>query len=384
MQTYGRQPLVLVRGEGCRVWDEAGREYLDFVAGLAVCNLGHAHPEVARAAAAQLTTLVHVSNLYYTTPMVELAEALVSHTFADRVFFCNSGAEALEGLIKLCRRYSREKYGPGRHKIICMLNSFHGRTFGALSATGQEKFQQGFEPLLPGFVFVPFNDLPALEAAVDGETCAVLLEPIQGEGGVNLPDPGYLPAVRRLCDARGLLLALDEVQTGMGRTGRLFAHEHFGITPDVLATAKGLANGLPMGALLATGEVAQAFVPGTHASTFGGGPVIARAALTVLQTLTAPGFLAAVREKGDYLVRRLTGLARGWPVITQVRGLGLMWGLELSREGAPLVAAARERGLLINCTQGNIIRLLPPLVITREELDRGLELLAQAMEAAYP
>lgn len=384
MQTYGRQPLVLVRGEGCRVWDEAGREYLDFVAGLAVCNLGHAHPEVARVAAAQLTTLVHVSNLYYTTPMVELAEALVSHTFADRVFFCNSGAEALEGLIKLCRRYSREKYGPGRHKIICMLNSFHGRTFGALSATGQEKFHQGFEPLLPGFVFVPFNDLPALEAAVDGETCAVLLEPIQGEGGVNLPDPGYLPAVRRLCDARGLLLALDEVQTGMGRTGCLFAHEHFGITPDVLATAKGLANGLPMGALLATGEVAQAFVPGTHASTFGGGPVIARAALTVLQTLTAPGFLAAVREKGDYLGRRLTELARGWPVITQVRGLGLMWGLELATEGAPLVAAARERGLLVNCTQGNIIRLLPPLVITREELDRGLELLAQAMEAAYP
>jgi predicted acetylornithine/succinylornithine family transaminase len=384
MQTYGRQPLVLVRGKGCRVWDEAGREYLDFVAGLAVCNLGHAHPEVARAAAAQLTTLVHVSNLYYTTPMVELAEALVTHTFADRVFFCNSGAEALEGLIKLCRRYSREKYGPGRHKIICMLNSFHGRTFGALSATGQEKFQQGFEPLLPGFVFVPFNDLPALEAAVDGETCAVLLEPIQGEGGVNLPDPGYLPAVRRLCDARGLLLALDEVQTGMGRTGRLFAHEHFGITPDVLATAKGLANGLPMGALLATGEVAHAFVPGTHASTFGGGPVIARAALTVLQTLTAPGFLAAVREKGDYLGRRLTELARGWPVITQVRGLGLMWGLELATEGAPLVAAARERGLLVNCTQGNVIRLLPPLVITREELDRGLELLAQAMEAAYP
>ncbi|MEJ5331084.1 MAG: acetylornithine transaminase [Desulfobaccales bacterium] len=384
MQTYGRQPLVLVKGEGCRVWDDAGREYLDLVAGLAVCNLGHAHPGVARAAAEQLTTLVHVSNLYYTTPMVELAEALVAHTFADRVFFCNSGAEAMEALIKLCRRYSREKYGPGRHQIICMLNSFHGRTFGALSATGQGKFQEGFEPLLPGFVFVPFNDLAALEAAVDEATCAVLLEPVQGEGGVNVPDPGYLPAVRRLCDAQGLLLALDEVQTGMGRTGRLFAHEHFGVTPDVLATAKGLANGLPMGALLATDEVAKAFVPGTHASTFGGGPVIAQAALTVVNTLTAPGFLAEVREKGDYLGRRLSELAGRFPVITQVRGLGLMWGLELAKEGAPVVAAARERGLLINCTQGNVIRLLPPLIITREELDRGLDILAQAMEATYP
>ncbi len=381
MQTYGRQPLVLVKGEGCRVWDDAGREYLDFVAGLAVCNLGHAHPRVARAAAEQLTTLVHVSNLYYTPPMVELAEALVAHTFADRVFFCNSGAEAVEGLIKLCRRWSREKHGPGRHRIICMLNSFHGRTLGALSATGQEKFQQGFEPLLPGFAFVPFNDLAALEAAVDEATCAVLLEPIQGEGGVNVPDPEYLPGVRRLCDRFGLLLALDEVQTGMGRTGRLFAHEHFGVVPDVLATAKGLANGLPMGALLSTEEVAKAFVPGTHASTFGGGPVIAQAALTVVQTLTAPGFLATVREKGEYLEKRLTDLARRFPVITRVRGLGLMWGLELSREGAPLVAAARERGLLINCTQGNVIRLLPPLIIAREELDRGLELLARAMEA---
>lgn len=384
MQTYGRQPLVLVKGEGCRVWDEAGREYLDFVAGLAVCNLGHAHPEVARAAAAQLATLVHVSNLYYTTPMVELAEALVSHTFADRVFFCNSGAEAVEGLIKLCRRYSREKFGPGRHKFICMLNSFHGRTLGALSATGQGKFQEGFEPLLPGFVFVPFNDLAALEAAVDEATCAVLLEPVQGEGGVNVPDPGYLAAVRRLCDAQGLLLALDEVQTGMGRTGRLFAHEHFGVTPDVLATAKGLANGLPMGALLATEEVAKAFVPGTHASTFGGGPVIAQAALTVVNTLTAPGFLGEVRDKGDYLGRRLRELAGRFPVITQVRGLGLMWGLELSQEGAPLVAAARERGLLLNCTQGNVIRLLPPLIIAWEELDRGLDILAQAVEATYP
>ncbi len=384
MQTYGRQPLVLVRGAGCRVWDEGGKEYLDFVAGLAVCNLGHAHPVVAQAAAEQLTRLVHVSNLYYTTPMVELAEALVGVSFAERVFFCNSGAEAMEGLIKLCRRYAREKLRTKRYKIVCMQNSFHGRTFGALSATGQEKFWQGFQPLLPGFTFVPFNDLAALEAAVDDETCAVLLEPIQGEGGVNVPASGYLPAVRALCDRKGILLALDEVQTGLGRTGRLFAHEHFGVTPDVMALAKGLANGLPMGALLATAEVASGFVPGAHASTFGGGPVIARAAKAALEILAAPAFLAEVREKGVYLGTQLAALAQRFPVITQVRGLGLMWGLELSREGADLVAAARERGLLINCTQGNVIRLLPPLIVTREEIDRGLEILARAFEATFP
>ena len=261
MNTYGRQPLVLVKGEGCRVWDDAGKEYLDFVAGLAVCNLGHAHPEIAKAAAAQLTQLVHVSNIYYTTPMVELAEALVRLSFADRVFFANSGAEANEGAIKLCRRYSREKFGPGRHRIISTLNSFHGRTLGALSATGQEKFHQGFEPLLEGFKFVPFNDLGALAAAVDESVCAVLLEPIQGEGGVCLPEAGYLKDVRRLCAEKGLLLVLDEIQTGLGRTGKLFAHEHYGLKPDVMTLAKGLANGLPMGALLATEEVAAGLRP---------------------------------------------------------------------------------------------------------------------------
>ena len=252
MNTYGRLPLVLVKGAGCRVWDDTGKEYLDFVAGLAVCNLGHAHPEVAEAAAAQLTQLVHVSNIYYTTPMVELAELLVRLSFADRVFFANSGAEVNEGAIKLCRRYSREKFGPGRHRIISALNSFHGRTMGGLSATGQEKFHKGFEPLLEGFSYVPFNDLEALAQAVDESVCAVLLEPIQGEGGVCLPDADYFKGVRRLCDEKNLLLVLDEVQSGLGRTGRLFAHEHYGIKPDVMTLAKALAGGLPMGALLAT------------------------------------------------------------------------------------------------------------------------------------
>jgi acetylornithine/N-succinyldiaminopimelate aminotransferase len=384
MNTYGRQPLVLVKGEGCRVWDDQGREYLDCVAGLAVVNLGHAHPAIAKAAAAQLTQLVHVSNIYYTTPMVELAEALVQLSFADRVFFANSGAEVNEGAIKLVRRYSRERFGAGRHRIICMENSFHGRTLGALSATGQSKFWQGFDPLLPGFAFVPFNDLEAVAQAVDDTVCAVMLEPIQGEGGVCLPSPDYLKGLRQLCDAKGLLLILDEIQTGLGRTGKLFAQENFGITPDVMTLAKGLANGLPMGALLATFEVAGAFVPGTHASTFGAGPVVAVAAKTALDLLSAPEFLAGVREQGVFLAKRLAALQEEIPVIKEVRGLGLMWGLELAAEGAPVVAACRERGLLLNCTQGNVIRLLPPLVITPQELDAALATLRDALKMVFP
>ena len=381
MNTYGRLPLVLVKGQGCRVWDDTGKEYLDFVAGLAVCNLGHAHPEVARAAAAQLPQLVHVSNIYYTTPMVELAELLVQKSFADRVFFANSGAEVNEGAIKLCRRYSREKYGPGRHRIISAQNSFHGRTMGTLSATGQEKFQAGFEPLLEGFKFVPFNDLGALAAAVDDSVCAVLLEPIQGEGGVCLPDPDYLIGVRRLCEAQNLLLVLDEVQVGLGRTGKLFAHEHYGIQPDVLTLAKALAGGLPMGALLATEEVAAAFIPGSHASTFGAGPVIAAAAKTAVGLLSDENLLAGVRAKGEYLQKALTQLQAKFPVIKEVRGLGLIWGLELAQEGAPVVSACLERGLLVNCTRGNVIRLLPPLIVEMAELDRGLDILAEALES---
>jgi acetylornithine aminotransferase len=384
MNTYGRQPLVLVKGEGCRVWDDTGKEYLDCLAGLAVVNLGHAHPEVAAAAAAQLTQLVHVSNIYYTTPMVELAEALVQLSFADRVFFANSGAEVNEGAIKLVRRYSRERYGEGRHRIICMENSFHGRTLGALSATGQSKFSQGFDPLLPGFSFVPFNDLDALAQAVDDTVCAVMLEPIQGEGGVCLPSPDYLKGVRQLCDDKGLLLILDEIQTGLGRTGKLFAQENFGITPDVMTLAKALANGLPMGALLATEEVAGAFVPGTHASTFGAGPVVAAAAKTSLSLLSAPEFLAGVRERGALVKKGLSALQAELPVIKEVRGLGLMWGLELTAEGTPVVAACRERGLLLNCTQGNVIRLLPPLVITTKEIDAALGILRDAFKAVFP
>lgn len=383
MNTYGRQPLVLVRGEGSRVWCDEGIEYLDFVAGLAVCNLGHAHPAVAQAASEQLNRLVHVSNLYYTTPMVELAEELVCLSFADRVFFCNSGTEAMEGAIKLCRRNSAERFGPNRYKIICMLDSFHGRTLGSLSATGQKKFWQGFEPLLPGFAFVPFNDLPALQAAVDDTVCGIILEPVQGEGGVNLADAEYLAGVRQLCDKHGILLIYDEVQCGLGRTGRLFAYQHSEVAPDIMALAKAMAGGLPMGALLATEEAAQGFVPGTHASTFGGGPVIAAAAKASLKILSDFSFLKEVREKGEYVKGKLQELKARLPIIQEVRGVGLMWGIQLTQDGTPVVAACRERGLLVNCTQGNVIRLLPPLVVKKEELDQGLEILTQALVAIY-
>ena len=379
LNTYTRQPVVLVRGEGVRLWDLDGKEYLDFLAGIAVCNLGHAHPGIAAAVSAQVQELVHVSNLYYSLPQIRLAERLVELSFADRVFFGNSGAEANEGAIKLCRRYSREKYGRERYKIICATNSFHGRTLATLSATGQEKFWQGFEPLPPGFVFVPYDDLASLETAIDDQTCAVLLEPVQGEGGVKIPSPGYLPGVRRVCDRHELLLVLDEIQVGLGRTGKLFAYEHSDCRPDIITLAKALANGLPIGALLVTAEVATGFVPGTHASTFGGGPVVTAAALAALEILSQAEFLAEVMAKGEYFRENLRQLQARHACIKEVRGLGLMIGVELDRDGVPLVTACREKGALINCTQGNILRFLPPLIVSREEIDRFLMILDEVL-----
>ncbi len=381
MNTYARQPVVMVRGQGTRLWDLEGKEYLDFLAGIAVCNLGHAHPAVTAAVTKQIQELVHVSNLYYTLPQIALAQRLVDLSFADQVFFGNSGAEANEGAIKLCRRYSQETYGPGRYKIICARNSFHGRTLATLSATGQEKFWQGFEPLVPGFVFVPYDDLEATAAAIDDSTCAILVEPIQGEGGVRVPSPEYLPGLRRLCDEHNLLLILDEIQVGLGRTGRLFAYEHTGIRPDVITLAKALGNGLPIGALLVTCEAAQGFVPGTHASTFGGGPVVTAAALAVLDILARPEFLAEVRAKGDYFLAGLQRLQERHGIIQEVRGQGLILGLELDGDGVPAVAACRERGLLINCTQGNVLRFLPPLIVSRAEIDQGLDILDTVLAA---
>jgi acetylornithine aminotransferase len=367
--TYKRFPIVLTQGEGCTLFDSKGGTYTDFVAGIAVCNLGHAHPGIAKALADQAGRLVHVSNLYYTEPQIALAGWLVEHSFADRVFFCNSGAEANEAAIKLARKYFKDRGSPERFRIITMEGSFHGRTMATLSATGQAKIHKGFEPLVDGFDFVPFNDLEAVRNAITGETCAVMLEPIQGEGGVQYPDGRYLEELRRLCDQQGLLLIFDEVQTGMGRTGKLFAYEHFGMAPDIMTLAKALANGLPMGAMLAREEVAASFTPGSHASTFGGTPLVAAAALTVVKILVEGGVLEHCERVGAYFKDRLLELQAKYPFIQEVRGKGLLLGLDLARDGVSIVNACMERGFLINCTQDHILRFIPPLVIQQEQID---------------
>ncbi len=378
--TYKRPPFVLARGEGCRVWDENGKEYLDFVGGIAVCALGHSSPIVTKALDEQSKTLVHVSNLYYTRPQVELAGLLVENSFADRVFFCNSGAEANEAAIKLARRYTREKLGPGKHTIICMQGSFHGRTMATLSATGQAKVQIGYDPLLEGFKFVAFNDLTALRNAVDDTVCAVMLEPIQGEGGIVVPHPGYLKGVREICREKGALLIFDEIQTGMGRTGRLFAYEHFGVSPDIMSLAKALGNGLPIGAMLSTEALSSAFGPGSHASTFGGTPLVSAVSKAVLSSLLNDGWLEHCRDMGNYFMARLEDLKKRHACIKEVRGLGLIIGVELDRPGAPVLEACVQRGFLINCAQEKVLRFVPPLVVTKNEIDQLIEALDAALD----
>lgn len=368
-KTYTRFPVVITKGKGCTLWDTEGRSYTDFVAGIAVCNLGHAHPRVSKALATQAETLLHVSNLYYTVPQVELAAWLVKHSFADRVFFCNSGAEANEAAIKLARKYFKEKGERERFRIVTMEKSFHGRTMATLSATGQDKIKKGFEPLLEGFDHVPFNDMDALHNKIGPHTCAVLIEPIQGEGGVRCPDDGYLKAVRRVCDETGVLLIFDEIQTGMGRTGKLFAYEHFGIEPDIMTLAKALANGLPIGAMLAKEDVADAFGPGAHASTFGGTPIITAASLEVVKVLSEENIIAHCSNVGAYFEERLLWLKNRHESIVDVRGKGLLVGMKLEIEGAPIVDACLEKGFLINCIQENILRFIPPLTIEKNDID---------------
>ncbi|MBW1728465.1 MAG: aspartate aminotransferase family protein, partial [Deltaproteobacteria bacterium] len=318
-KTYKRFPIVVAKGEGCKLWDTDGKKYTDFVAGIAVCNLGHAHPGVSKALFMQANTLFHVSNLYYTIPQVELASRLVENSFADRVFFCNSGAEANEAAIKLARKYFKEKGESGRYRILSMEHSFHGRTMATLSATGQDKIKQGFEPVLEGFDYVPFNEISTLRKKIGPSTCAVLVEPIQGEGGVRCPDPEYLKAVRQTCDETGTLLIFDEIQTGMGRTGKLFAYEHFGIAPDIMTLAKALANGLPIGAMLAREEVADAFGPGSHASTFGGTPVVTAASLEVVRVLLEENIIDHCKKIGTYFKERLEWLKNRHELIEDVR-----------------------------------------------------------------
>jgi len=380
--TYARYPIVLVRGKGTRVWDVEGREYLDFVSGLAVCNLGHCHPKVVRAIQHQAEKLIHVSNFYYIEPQIQLASLLCQHSFAKKVFFCNSGAEANEGAMKLARKHAKEKREGDRYEIITMERSFHGRTLATLTATAQEKFHKGYAPLMPGFKYVPFDDAGAVRKAIDSKTCAIMVEPVQGEGGVNCPSEGYLKALREICDEKGILLIFDEVQVGMGRTGKLFAYEHEGVEPDLLTLAKSLAGGVPIGALLIRDEIAESFGPGDHASTFGGNPLATAAGVAALTAILEEGMLENCREVGEYFLSRLEEVKKKYPFVQEVRGKGLILGMELKMEGSSIVKEMMQKGFLINCTMGNVLRFLPPLIVTRDEVDQVVEALEEVFKTS--
>jgi acetylornithine aminotransferase/acetylornithine/N-succinyldiaminopimelate aminotransferase len=376
--TYTRYPAAMVKGAGCQLIDAEGKEYLDFLAGIAVCGLGHCHPAVTAAICKQAGELTHVSNLYYTEPQTELAELLTAHSFADRVFLANSGAEANEAAIKLARIWA----GEDRYEIISLTGSFHGRTLATVAATGQVKFQKGFEPMPAGFSHAPFGNLVVLEAMITNQTCAILCEPLQGEGGVRPLDREYLQGLRRLCDKYNLLLIFDEIQTGMGRTGTLFAYEQLEIVPNIMTLAKALGNGLPIGAMVTTKRIAAAFIPGSHASTFGGNPVASAAAVATMKVMLADGFLAEVHAKGQYLQEQLQALAARFPALaTEARGLGLIQALVLTKagveKGGAIVTRMFEKGCLINFAGNVVLRFLPPLIVSREEIDQMVQLLAE-------
>ncbi len=380
-QNYGRQPVVIERGEGTRVWDSEGKEYLDFVGGLAVNVLGHAHPVVVEAVANQSRELIHTSNLYYTKPMVELAKLLVEHSCLDRVFFCNTGTEAIEAAIKLARRWGHDTK-EGAYEIISMQDGFHGRTTGALAATGTVRYREPFEPLAPGFFHVPWNDLEAVKAATTGRTVAVLVEPIQGEGGVNMPAPGYLAGIRRWCDERGLLLIFDEIQTGVGRTGTLWAYEQEGVEPDIMCLAKGLAGGVPIGAVLAREAIAAHLVPGDHGTTFGANPLATAAGVATMKHIIETNLPERSRAASERIFARLRSMEDRFPVVTEVRGRGMLIAIGLSRDcSADIVTACRERGLLANNVRPNAVRLMPPLNVTNDEVDRACDILEEAIQA---
>jgi predicted acetylornithine/succinylornithine family transaminase len=378
MKTGRRLDVVLVRGDGCRLWDEDGKPYLDFFAGTATASLGHAHPVLADALAEQARTLIITSNLMYTVPQLQLAELLVEHSCLDRVYFGNSGAEANEAAIKLARKWGRE-HKDGAFEIICTLNGFHGRTLTAVTASGTDRYKEPFAPLPPGFVHVPFSDIEALRRATNERTCAIMLEPIQGEGGVNVPDDGYLPAVRRWCDEQNVLLILDEVQTGIGRCGTLFAYQLYGIEPDIMTLAKGIASGVPLSAVLAK-EHCAVFTPGDHGSTYGGNPLATRAGYEVTKYVIEHKLPAKVADDGAYLEQRLRSIEDRLDLVTEVRGKGLLWALGLSREvGAEAVARCLERGLIVNNVRPDAVRICPPLIVSREELDEGLAVLEEVL-----
>lgn len=378
--TYTRFPIVVTKGEGCWLWDLDGRRYLDFLAGIAVCSLGHVNPNVRDGVIAQANKLFHVSNLFYTEPQIKAAEILVEHSCGDKVFFCNSGAEANEAAIKLARRYSWTKYGEGRHEIIVMENSFHGRTIATVSATGQPRFHEGFMPLLEGFICVPFNRVDSVAERLSGKTCAVMLELIQAEGGIYPAKKEYVKKLRDMTANKDVLLIIDEVQTGIGRTGKFFAYEHYDIEPDIISLAKALGNGFPVGAVIGKDNVMEAFEPGTHASTFGGNPMGAAAITTTLNTLIDDGIIKHCEEIGKYLHKGLLSLKKRYPFIVDIRGMGLIWGIEISMDGNELVKEFLQEGVIINCTKGNILRLIPPLIVKKEEIDIFIDIANRIFE----
>lgn len=386
VQVYAPSSVVPVRARGLEVWDQQGRQYLDFTAGIGVTSLGHAHPDVVDALRSQAETLWHVGNGYTNEPVLRLARALVAATFADRAFFCNSGAEANEAAFKLARKYAHTRFGPSKSRIVSCVNAFHGRTLFTVSVGGQPKYTEGFEPLPPELVHIPFNDMDAARAAIGDEVCAVVVEPVQGEGGVLPANDDYLRALRHLCDATGALLIFDEVQCGMGRTGKLFAYMEYGVTPDILTSAKALGNGYPVGAMLTTETIASAFSPGAHGTTFGGNPLAATVALTVLQIINTPAFLARVKQAAQYLITKLEAVARDYPqVFAQVRGKGLMLGMVLAEgcrgKAKDITKAAEAEGLMLLIAGPDVVRLLPALIVTEAQIDEADARLRRALEA---
>jgi acetylornithine/N-succinyldiaminopimelate aminotransferase len=376
---YSRQPVAFVRAEGSYIWDADGNRYVDLMPGWGTTLLGHCHPRVVTAVQRQAAMLLHVDNTFYIPPQGELAREISRHGFGGKCFFCNSGAEAIEAAIKLARLH---KQADGRYKIVTMRDSFHGRTMGAITATGQEKYHTGYLPLVPGFSHVPMNDLAAVEDAVDEQTCAVIVEPIQGEGGINVATEEFMTGLRQLCDREGMLLIADEVQTGVGRTGRWFGYQHYGVEPDIMTLAKALGSGVPIGAMVAQPEVAESLAPGTHASTFGGNPLACAAALATFRTIEQEGLLETCRETSEYLFGRLNGMAERYSIVRDVRGRGLMCGLNLNRPGGPVFDYCLKEHVRINCTHETVIRLLPALNVPRGVLDAGLEVLEEALGAA--
>ena len=382
MNTYGERDLAFVRGEGPYLWDADGKKYLDFLGGLAVNGLGHCHPNVVSAIREQAGKLLHVSNLYYIEPQAKLAKLLIDNSDLDQCFFCNSGAEANEAAIKLARKYATDRGRADAYEIITMENSFHGRTMATITATAQTKYHQGFEPMLPGFTYVPFDDLAATEAAVNENTCAILVEAIQSEGGVNVPNENYIQALRDICDAHDLLLILDEVQTAMGRLGTFFGYQSYGVVPDIVTMAKSLGGGVPIGAMLAKKHIADSFVPGTHAATFGGNPLVTAAACATIETILNENLTANAVEMGNYLAYEISQLKGKYP-IQEVRGKGLLRGLVMSVDAKPLAGKCADNGLITICTNDYVLRFLPPLKITISHVDEAVSILEKSMAEVF-